>query len=168
MAWLPFLLGLGAGDTVAHPAVAYPTYDVGARLARATPLGADTVEELQAAWDGGARIRLLWLNSPSNPTGAVRTVAELAALVAWAREHDVVVASDECYAELGWSKAHDTTAGGLVASVLDPRVCGNDHTGLLVAYSTSKQSNLAGYRAAFLAGDPAWSPSSWRCASTPG
>lgn len=155
VAWLPFLLGLGEGDTVAHPAVAYPTYDVGARLARATPLGADTVEELQAAWDGGARIRLLWLNSPSNPTGAVRTVAELAALVAWARERDVVVASDECYAELGWSKAHDTTAGGLVASVLDPRVCGNDHTGLLVAYSTSKQSNLAGYRAAFLAGDPA-------------
>ncbi|MEZ0492156.1 succinyldiaminopimelate transaminase [Kineococcus sp. TBRC 1896] len=155
VAWLPFLLGLGGDDVVAHPAVAYPTYDVGARLARATPLGADTVEELQAAWDGGARIRLLWLNSPSNPTGAVRTVAELTALVAWARAHDVVVASDECYAELGWAPAHDTTVGGLVPSVLDPRVCGGDHTGLLVAYSTSKQSNLAGYRAAFLAGDPA-------------
>ena len=39
VAWLPFLLGLGEGDVVAHPAVAYPTYDVGARLARATPLG---------------------------------------------------------------------------------------------------------------------------------
>jgi succinyldiaminopimelate transaminase len=155
VAWLPFLLGLGEGDVVAHPAVAYPTYDVGARLARATPLGADTVEELQSAWAAGARIRLLWLNSPSNPTGAVRTADELAALVAWARERDVVVASDECYAELGWAPAHDTTAGGLVASVLDPRVCGNDHTGLLVAYSTSKQSNLAGYRAAFVAGDPA-------------
>jgi succinyldiaminopimelate transaminase len=155
VAWLPFLLGLAEGDVVAHPAVAYPTYDVGARLARATPLGADTVEELDAAWDAGQRIRLLWLNSPSNPTGAVRTVAELAALVAWARAHDVVVASDECYAELGWEPEHDTTVGGLVPSVLDPRVCGGDHTGLLVAYSTSKQSNLAGYRAAFLAGDVA-------------
>ncbi|WP_432564592.1 succinyldiaminopimelate transaminase [Kineococcus sp. SYSU DK003] len=155
VAWLPFLLGLGEGDVVAHPAVAYPTYDVGARLARATPLGADTVEELEAAWNAGSRIRLLWLNSPSNPTGAVRTVQDLAALVAWARAHDVVVVSDECYAELGWEPAHDTTVGGLVASVLDPRVCGGDHTGLLVAYSTSKQSNLAGYRAAFLAGDVA-------------
>nr|WP_218886396.1 succinyldiaminopimelate transaminase [Kineococcus aurantiacus] len=155
VAWLPFLLGLGEGDVVAHPSVAYPTYDVGARLARATPLGADTVEELEAAWAAGARVRLLWLNSPANPTGAVRSAAELAALVAWARAHDVVVASDECYAELGWGPRHDTTAGGLVASVLDPRVCGDDHTGLLVAYSTSKQSNLAGYRAAFLAGDVA-------------
>ncbi|WP_432543615.1 succinyldiaminopimelate transaminase [Kineococcus sp. SYSU DK002] len=155
VAWLPFQLGLGEGDVVAHPAVAYPTYDVGARLARATPLAADTVAELDAAWEAGARVRLLWLNSPSNPTGAVRTVEELAALVAWARAHDVVVASDECYAELGWLPAHDTTTGGLVTSVLDPRVCGDDHTGLLVAYSTSKQSNLAGYRAAFLAGDVA-------------
>jgi len=155
VAWLPFQLGLGEGDVVAHPSVAYPTYDVGARLARATPVGADTVEELDAAWDAGARIRLLWLNSPSNPTGAVRTVAELAAVVAWARAHDVVVASDECYAELGWDEAHDVTRGGLVPSVLDPRVCDRDHTGLLVAYSTSKQSNLAGYRAAFVAGDVA-------------
>ncbi|WUI15747.1 succinyldiaminopimelate transaminase [Kineococcus sp. NBC_00420] len=155
VAWLPLLLGLEAGDVVAHPSVAYPTYDVGARLARATPLGADTVEELDAAWETGSRIRLLWLNSPSNPTGAVRTVEELAALVAWARAHDVVVASDECYAELGWDEAHDVTRGGLVPSVLDPRVCDGDHTGLLVAYSTSKQSNLAGYRAAFVAGDVA-------------
>jgi succinyldiaminopimelate transaminase len=155
VAWLPLLLGLEAGDVVAHPSVAYPTYDVGARLARATPLGADTVEELDAAWETGSRIRLLWLNSPSNPTGAVRTVEELAALVAWARTHDVVVASDECYAELGWDEAHDVTRGGLVPSVLDPRVCDGDHTGLLVAYSTSKQSNLAGYRAAFVAGDVA-------------
>ena len=41
VAWLPTLLGLGAGDIVVHPEVAYPTYDVGARLARATPLPAD-------------------------------------------------------------------------------------------------------------------------------
>ena len=155
VAWLPLLLGLGAGDVVAHPSVAYPTYDVGARLAGAAPLGADTVEELDAAWDAGQRVRLLWLNSPSNPRGSVLEVAQLRDLVLWARAHDVVVASDECYAELGWDGAHDAARGGLVPSVLDPRVCDGDHTGLLVAYSTSKQSNLAGYRAAFVAGDPA-------------
>ena len=155
VAWLPLLLGLRAGDVVAHPSIAYPTYDVGARLAGAVPLRADTVDELEAAWAAGRRIRLLWLNSPSNPTGSVLEVAELAALVAWARAHDVVVASDECYAELGWGAGHDAAAGGLVPSVLDPRVCGGDHTGLLCVYSTSKQSNLAGYRAAFVAGDVA-------------
>ncbi|WP_420814537.1 succinyldiaminopimelate transaminase [Kineococcus vitellinus] len=155
VAWLPLQLGLGPGDVVAHPAVAYPTYDVGARLAGATPLPADTVEQLDAAWRAGARVRLLWLNSPSNPTGAVLGTEQLRALVDWARERDVVVASDECYAELGWDEDHDAARGGLVPSVLDPRVCGGEHSGLLVAYSTSKQSNLAGYRAAFAAGDPA-------------
>ncbi|WP_374115929.1 succinyldiaminopimelate transaminase [Kineococcus sp. TRM81007] len=158
VAWLPFLLGLGPGDAVAHPAVAYPTYDVGARLAGATPVpvdpagGAAALEEARRA---GHRVRLLWLNSPSNPTGAVLEADELARLVAWAREHGAVVASDECYAELGWDERHDASRGGLVPSVLDPRVTGGEHTGLLAVYSTSKQSNLAGYRAAFAAGDVA-------------
>jgi succinyldiaminopimelate transaminase len=94
------------------------------------------------------RPKLLWLNSPSNPTGAVLGAAHLAKVVAWARANGVVVASDECYAELGWS---DTP----VPSILDPEVCGGSHEGLLAVYSLSKQSNLAGYRAAFVAGDVA-------------
>ncbi len=158
VAWLPLLLGLGPGDAVAHPAVAYPTYDVGARLAGATPVPVDVSAgpaALEEARRAGHRVRLLWLNSPSNPTGAVLEAPELAALVAWAREHGAVVAGDECYAELGWDAAHDAFRGGLVPSVLDPRVTGGDTTGLLSVYSTSKQSNLAGYRAAFVAGDPA-------------
>jgi aspartate/methionine/tyrosine aminotransferase len=40
-------------------------------------------------------------------------------------------------------------------SLLHPDVCGGDHRGLLVLYSLSKQSSMAGYRAAFAAGDPA-------------
>ena len=40
-------------------------------------------------------------------------------------------------------------------SILDPRVCAGSHEGLLAVYSLSKQSNMAGYRAAFVAGDPA-------------
>jgi aspartate/methionine/tyrosine aminotransferase len=59
-----------------------------------------------------------------------------------------VLASDECYAELGWD-------GVQVPSVLDPAVCDGSQEGLLCVYSLSKQSNLAGYRAAFVAGDPA-------------
>jgi succinyldiaminopimelate transaminase len=144
VAWLPTLLGLGSGDTVMHPAVAYPTYDVGARLAGATPLGSDA---LTAA--GPSRVPLVWVNSPSNPTGRVLPAQHLHKVVAWARERGAVVASDECYAELGWDDAQPPV------SILHPDVCGGSHENLLCVYSLSKQSNLAGYRAAFVAGDPA-------------
>jgi succinyldiaminopimelate transaminase len=144
VAWLPTLLGLGSGDIVVHPEVAYPTYDVGARLAGATPLPADGTMQVGPAAN---RVRLVWVNSPGNPTGKVLGVEHLRKVVGWARSIGAVVASDECYAELGWD-------GVRVPSILDPEVCGGSHEGLLAVYSMSKQSNLAGYRAAFVAGDP--------------
>lgn len=143
VAWLPTLLGLGAGDVVVHPQVAYPTYDVGARIASATPVAADGTAQV-----GPGGVRLVWVNSPSNPTGRVLPVEHLAKVVAWARARGAVVASDECYAELGWD-------GEATPSILDPAVCGGSHEGLLAVYSLSKQSSMAGYRAAFVAGDPA-------------
>ncbi|MDO8106881.1 succinyldiaminopimelate transaminase [Isoptericola sp. b441] len=146
VALLPSLLGLGPGDVVVHPRVAYPTYDVGARLAGARPVPADEV----ADWPDGTR--LVWLNSPSNPTGTVLGVEALAAVVTAARERGAVVASDECYAMLPWTAPWSSSG---VPSILDPRVAGGSHDGLLALYSLSKQSNLAGYRAAFVAGDPA-------------
>jgi len=152
VAWLPTLLGLGAGDTVVHPQVAYPTYDVGARIAGATPVAADATSAL-----GPDRsVRLVWLNSPGNPTGRVLGVEHLAKVVAWARARGAVVACDECYCDLGWDARWDPEAGGeRVPSVLDPRVTGGDLSGVLAVCSASKRSNLAGYRAAFVAGDPA-------------
>lgn len=153
VAWLPLLLGLGAGDVVVRPKVAYPTYDMGAVFAGATAVAADSLEELDA--ETLARVRLVWVNSPGNPTGIVRGVAELKALVEQARAIGAVVASDECYGELGWG-AWDTANGGeAVPSVLDARVSGGSNDGLLAIYSLSKQSNVAGYRAAFVAGDSA-------------
>lgn len=148
VAWLPSLLALGAGDAVVHPAVAYPTYDVGARLCGAAPVPARSVEE----WRGRRDVRLVWVNSPSNPTGRVMPVDELREIVEAAREIGAVVASDECYAELAWEEPYATEGA---PSILDPRVTGGSHEGLLAAYSLSKQSNLAGYRAAFVAGDAA-------------
>ncbi len=143
VAWLPTLLGLGPGSIVVHPALAYPTYDVGARLADATPAAVDDFAVLEQL--GGA-VTLLWVNSPSNPTGRVLEAAELRRLVEWARAHGVVLASDECYVELGWDAEP--------VSVLHPDVCGGSVDGLLAVHSLSKRSNLAGYRAAFVAGDP--------------
>ena len=100
--------------------------------------------------------KLLWLNSPGNPTGKVLGVGHLAKVVQWARLNNVVVASDECYAELDWRERGPDSGGEppTTPSILDPRVTGGSHEGLLAVYSLSKQSNLAGYRAAFVAGDP--------------
>lgn len=152
VAWLPTLLGLGAGDVVVRPTVAYPTYDVGALLASATPVAADNLDELDD--DTRSRVRLVWINSPANPTGIVRSKAELAAVVEQARAAGAVVASDECYAELGWGTWDSSRGGEPVPSILDPAVAGGSHEHLLSVYSLSKQSNVAGYRAAFTAGDP--------------
>ncbi|MEW2222277.1 N-succinyldiaminopimelate aminotransferase [Streptomyces qinglanensis] len=140
VAWLPTQLGLGPGDRVAFPRLAYPTYEVGARLAGADHVAYDDPLELDPAG-----LKLLWLNSPSNPTGQVLPAERLRAVVDWAREHGVLVLSDECYLELGWEADP--------VSVLHPDVCGGSTAGLVAVHSLSKRSNLAGYRAAFIAGD---------------
>ncbi|GAB3688967.1 succinyldiaminopimelate transaminase [Nocardiopsis oceani] len=142
VAWLPTLLGLGAGDTVVHPELAYPTYDVGVRIAGATPVASDGLTSL-----GPADVKLVWVNSPGNPTGRVLGVDHLRKVVDWARERGAIVASDECYLDLGWD-------GTEPVSILHPDVCGGSHDNLLAVHSLSKRSNLAGYRAAFVAGDP--------------
>ena len=152
VAWLPLLLGLKPGDVVVRPKVAYPTYDIGATLAGAASVATDNLDELDD--ETRARVRLIWVNSPGNPTGSVRGVESLKALVEQARGLGAVVASDECYAELGWGDWDVQRGGQAVPSILDPRVAGGSHRGLLAVYSLSKQSNVAGYRAAFVAGDP--------------
>jgi succinyldiaminopimelate transaminase len=142
IAWLPTLLGVGTADVVVVPELAYPTYDVGARLARARVLRADSLTQV-----GPRPAALFYLNSPSNPTGRVLGVDHLRKVVEWARERGVIVASDECYLGLGWDAQP--------FSVLHPSVCDGDHTGLLAIHSLSKSSSLAGYRAGLVAGDPA-------------
>ncbi len=142
VAGLAGLLGLGPGARVLVPELAYPTYAVGALVAGAHVVAGDSLVAL-----GPARVDLVWLNSPSNPTGRVLPAEHLAKVVAWARERGAVVASDECYVELGWSAQP--------VSVLHPDVCGGSHEGLLAVHSLSKRSNLAGYRAGFVTGDPA-------------
>jgi succinyldiaminopimelate transaminase len=141
IASLPTQLGLGSGDLVVYPELAYPTYEVGAALAGARTLATDSLTSL-----GPERVSLLWVNSPSNPTGRVLPVDHLRKVVQWCRERGTLLVSDECYLETAW----DTRP----VSVLHPDVCGGDHTGLLTVQSLSKRSNLAGYRCAFVAGDP--------------
>ncbi|MBO2454528.1 succinyldiaminopimelate transaminase [Actinomadura barringtoniae] len=140
VAWLPTLLGAGAGDKVVFPELAYPTYDVGARLAGADSVATDGLLSL-----GPAAPKIVWVNSPSNPTGKVLPAEHLRKVVAWARERGSIVISDECYLEFGWDAKP--------VSILDPEVCEGSHEGLLALNSLSKRSNLAGYRAGFITGD---------------
>jgi succinyldiaminopimelate transaminase len=142
VAWLPRLLGVGPGDTVVIPELSYPTYEVGVLLAGATLLRSDGLLAL-----GPQRPRLVWINSPSNPTGRVLGVEHLRKVVEWTRERGVCLVSDECYLTLGWDAEP--------LSILHPDVCGGRMDGLLAVHSLSKSANMASYRAGFVTGDPA-------------
>jgi succinyldiaminopimelate transaminase len=142
VASLPSQLGVRPGQTVLIPEVAYPTYAVGALLA-----GADVVTSDATTSVGPADVPLVWVNSPANPTGRVLPVTHLRKVVGWARERGAVVASDECYFECAWDVEP--------VSVLHPDVNGGSLDSILAVHSLSKRSNVAGYRAAFVAGDPA-------------
>ncbi len=140
IAHLPGQLGVGPGDLVGFPALAYPTYEVGAALCGAEALATDSLTAF------GPRVpALLWLNSPSNPTGRVLPPEHLRKVVEWCRERGTVLVSDECYLECAWDAEP--------VSVLHPDVCGGSAEQILAVHSLSKRSNLAGYRCAFVVGD---------------
>jgi succinyldiaminopimelate transaminase len=124
-----------ARDTVLYPAVSYPTYAMGAVLAGCRPVPYRHVEEIEPG--DAQRALCVWINSPANPTGEV---SDVDAAVRWARTADVLLISDECYAEFTWS--------GPPTSVLR---CGSD--GVLAVHSLSKRDNFAGARIGFYAGD---------------
>jgi len=140
VAQLPHLLGLAGGDVVVIPEIAYPTYEVGARLAGAHVVACDDPSAIT-----GLRPALVWINSPANPHGTILDSASLATWVAYCRDRGAVLASDECYGEFGWTDEP--------VSVLNPQVNGGSLDGLLAVHSLSKRSNVAGYRAGFVAGD---------------
>lgn len=145
--WLPTMLGVERGSTVVIPGLSYPSYEVGALLAGAHPRRCD-----QPPTDASG-VAMVWLNSPANPHGAVLSVETLRDWVGWGRTHHVPVVVDECYLELGWSVEP--------VSVLHPSVVGDSHDGVLAVHSLSKRSNLAGYRAGLIVGDPALIRTIW-------
>ena len=129
-------------DTVLYPAVAYPTYEMGATLAGCrgvpVPCKADGSLDFEAiSADDAGRALMLWVNSPSNPTGAL---TDLGLAAAWGRAHNVPVFSDECYVEFTWD--------GPASTILH-----HGFDGVIAVHSLSKRSNLAGLRVGFYAGD---------------
>ncbi|WP_288857849.1 succinyldiaminopimelate transaminase [uncultured Corynebacterium sp.] len=137
VAWLPTLLNL-RGGIVVIPEIAYPTYEVAAIIAGCKVVRSDVPV------DGAS---LVFLNTPSNPTGRVLSAEEMRVWVDYARETGAIIASDECYMGLAWDEDRRPV------SLLDPAVSGGDNTNLLVLHSLSKTSNMASYRVGFIAGD---------------
>jgi succinyldiaminopimelate transaminase len=129
-------------DTVIYPAVAYPTYEMGAILAGlravAIPMNAEGhMDFASLSQDDIDRALMVWVNSPSNPTGGLD---DLKYAANWGRTHNIPIFSDECYTEFTWS----TSAQSILQHGLD---------GVVAVHSLSKRSNLAGVRVGFYAGD---------------
>ena len=129
-------------DTVLFPAVSYPSYAMGATLSGCRPVavpmtasGGIDISKISA--DDAKRALMIWMNSPSNPTGALD---DMEAVVKWGRANNIPVFSDECYVEFTW-QGKPTTALQFGTE------------GVIALHSLSKRSNLAGLRVAFYAGD---------------
>jgi succinyldiaminopimelate transaminase len=140
----------GTRDTVAYTDPGYPVYERGALFAHARPLALPLREsngflpDLDAIDDETwARLAVIWVNYPNNPTAAVAPLSFYERLSALAREHGFVVASDEAYTELWFEEPP--------ASVLQLA----DRTNVLAFNTLSKRSSMTGYRSGFAAGDPA-------------
>jgi succinyldiaminopimelate transaminase len=129
-------------NVVLFPAVSYPTYEMGAILAGCRPVAVPALPggglDLDAisAEDAAAAL-LLWVNSPSNPTGVLDDLGKAAA---WGRANAVPVFSDECYVEFTWD--------GPGRTILE-----HGMSGVVAVHSLSKRSNLAGLRVGFYVGD---------------
>jgi LL-diaminopimelate aminotransferase len=130
---------------VAHGTPGYPVYERGTLFAGGEPLPVRLKAEDKFLLPPEAidpqRTRILWINYPHNPTGATATYGYLEKVVAFCREHDILLFSDECY--------NDLYSGEPPPSILEVTA---ERT--LAFCSLSKRSGMTGYRSAMMAGDP--------------
>jgi len=97
------------------------------------------------------QVKLVYVCSPGNPTGAVMDLDEWRTLFALADRHGFIIASDECYSEI----YHDESAPPLGALAVCRQLGRTDYRGVVVFSSLSKRSNVPGMRSGFVAGDAA-------------
>ena len=134
----------------------YQIYEGAALLAGATPhflnctaesgLLPDFTSVSEQQWQ---HCQLLYICSPGNPTGAVLPMTQLQQLIALAREHNFVIASDECYSEIYFDE--NSPPSGLLEACA--AMGDREYRNCVVFHSLSKRSNLPGLRSGFVAGD---------------
>ncbi|RUM28026.1 MAG: LL-diaminopimelate aminotransferase, partial [Aquifex sp.] len=95
------------GDIVLCPDPAYPVYKIGAIFAGGTPYTVPLKEEnnflpdLESIpEDVAKKAKIIWINYPNNPTSAPPTLEFYKKLVEWAKEYNVIIASDNAYSEI--------------------------------------------------------------------
>jgi LL-diaminopimelate aminotransferase len=137
------------GDEAIVPDPGYPVYAIGTRLAGGTPVSLPLVGEREFLPDFDSaivseRTRVLWLNFPGNPTGAVASPELFERAVAFSREHDLLLAHDAAYSEI-------TFDGYVAPSIL--QVPGAKEVAIEFN-SLSKSDNMTGWRIGFCVGNP--------------
>jgi len=140
---------LNPGDEVLVPSPFWVSYPEQARLVGAVPVAVPTSETTGFDLDPGRlraavtpRTKVIVLNSPNNPTGAVFSPASLAAVAKLALERDLFVVSDECYEALTFEGRHASIAA------LGPEIKART----LVVNTCSKAYAMTGWRIGFAAG----------------
>lgn len=99
-----------------------------------------------------ARTAMIYFCSPANPQGSVASLDYLKRLIALAREHAIVLAIDECYADI---YDREPPAGALEAALGMDAEGGDPFANIIVFHSLSKRSSLPGLRSGFCAGERA-------------
>jgi arginine:pyruvate transaminase len=143
----------GAGDEVIVPEPVYATYQgvIGASGAQMVkvPLRADRGFHPDLDAIAGAvtpRTRVVWINSPHNPTGAVFTGDEIAGIAELCRKRDLWLVSDEVYEDLAFARPH-----------VSPRSLPGMAERTVVVSSLSKSHAMPGFRFGWIIGPPALS-----------
>lgn len=137
-------------DVVICPSPGYPPYKTGTIFAEGEPYYVPLLEE--NGWlvdyekipeDICKRAKIIWINYPNSPTGAVATREYYQGLIDWAHKHNIIIAADEgCYIDIYFDQKP--------ISILEVA-----REGIVAFYSLSKRNNMTGYRVGFVCGDKA-------------
>src|SRR3989338_248149 len=136
------------GDIVICPSPGYPPMKTGTIFAEGTPYFVPLLEEKGFLIDHASipekiarRAKIIWINYPNSPTGAIATREYYTGLTKWARERSIIVASDEgCYIDIYFGEP-------------PPSILEVAREGVIAFYSLSKRNNMTGYRVGFVCGD---------------
>ncbi|MEK7156423.1 MAG: aminotransferase class I/II-fold pyridoxal phosphate-dependent enzyme [Patescibacteria group bacterium] len=136
------------GDIVICPSPGYPPMKTGTIFAEGVPYFVPLLAKNGFLVDYAAipeaiakRAKIIWLNYPNSPTGAIATKEYYKGLIDWAHRNDIIIAADEgCYIDIYFDEKP--------ASILEV-----DREGIIAFYSLSKRNNMTGYRVGFVCGD---------------
>lgn len=145
------------GDVVICPSPGYPPMKTGTIFAEGVPYYVPLLEKngflldyKAIAQDVVSRAKIIWINYPNSPTGAVADNSYYEGLIKWARENNLIIAADEgCYIDVYMGKQAPIS----ILQAAKELKLGYD--GIITFYSLSKRNNMTGYRVGFVAGDKA-------------